>query len=193
MAEKLYEPSSSEDTDASEDNGNKDETWDVMILHAQPLRAQAINMTHILNDICGLRVSTIDRCAPPNKLELEGGLRVMRRSTMVVVLAGGKVSRDLRYWISNAVKTSVYGDLARGRQSRARDAQGSSLNGLSRGTAALLHDGRLWRHAETGVRHLQGLLFPRQDPGHGHGLGMRHRAGTLPSVRCAGPISFISI
>ena len=104
MAEKLDEPSSSEDTDASEDNGNEDETWDVMILHAQPLRAQAINMTRILNDICGLRVSTIDRCAPPNKLELEGGLRVMRRSTMVVVLAGGKVSRDLRYWISNAVK-----------------------------------------------------------------------------------------
>ena len=104
MAENRHEPSSSEDTDASEDNRQDDETWDVMILHDDSAQAQATIMTDILRDVCGLKVSTVDRESAPNRLVLEGGLRVMRRSTLVVVMAGGKVSRDLRYFINNAAR-----------------------------------------------------------------------------------------
>ena len=104
MAGNLNETSGSEDTDTSEEDKNTDETWDIMILYVDPARAQAIAMRNVLQDICGLSVSIIDRDAPPNKLELEGGLRVMRRSALVIVLAGGKVSRELRFFINNAAK-----------------------------------------------------------------------------------------
>ena len=99
----LNEPSSSEDTDTAEDT-KEDETWDIMILHEDCTQEQARAISCVLDELCGLRVATIDKNAPPNKLELESGCRLMRRSTLVVVLAGGKVSKILRYWISYAAK-----------------------------------------------------------------------------------------
>ena len=103
IAGNLNEPSSSEDTDTAEDT-KEDEIWDIMILHEDCTQEQARAISYVLDELCGLRVATIDKNAPPNKLELESGFRLMRRSTMVVVLAGGKVSKTLRYWISYAAK-----------------------------------------------------------------------------------------
>ncbi|KAK7098512.1 uncharacterized protein [Littorina saxatilis] len=96
--------SSSEDTDASEDSREEEETWDVMILHEDCSREKAIAMAEILHTFCGLRVPIMDRDLLPNRLELEGVLRMMRRSKLVVVMAGGPVSSELRYYIHYVAK-----------------------------------------------------------------------------------------
>ncbi|KAK7098511.1 hypothetical protein V1264_002785 [Littorina saxatilis] len=97
-------PSSSEDTDASDDTRRGEETWDVTILHEESSREKAIAMAEILRTFCGLRVPIMDRDLPPNRIELESVLRIMRRSKLVVVMAGGPVSIELRYYIQYAAK-----------------------------------------------------------------------------------------
>ena len=98
------EPTSSEDTDASEDSRNSEETWNVMILHEDSAQAKATALTQVLEDVCGLSVAIIDD-AQPGKLELEGGMRLITKSDLIVVLAGHKpVSRELRFYIHYAAR-----------------------------------------------------------------------------------------
>ncbi|KAK7102597.1 uncharacterized protein [Littorina saxatilis] len=100
-----HESVTSEDTDASGDPRTEAGTWDIMIVHEDRTEEKAATLTHILQDTCGLSVATVNKVVPPNKLELEGGLRIMRRSTMVLVLAGTKpVSKEMRFLMDRAVK-----------------------------------------------------------------------------------------
>ena len=100
---------SSEDTDSAEDGDVMKTDWDVLILHEELEEDTnlAAAVTTILRDACGLRVTSMYEDVLGGMLKLEGLLRVMKRSILVVVMAGRqKVSRQLRYFISYAAKRS---------------------------------------------------------------------------------------
>ncbi|XP_076470083.1 uncharacterized protein LOC143300359 [Babylonia areolata] len=103
--------SEADDTDSSESSQSETpETWQVCILHEETKEshANATVLQELLKDVFGLNVSTTGRNAAPNKLDLEGELRVLKRSTMVLVMAGGKVTRRTRFYLRNiATKTST--------------------------------------------------------------------------------------
>lgn len=95
-----------EDTDSSEDSKSGAEAWDVAILHEETEKSwdNAINLSKLLENVFGLKVAVTGRDAPPNKLDFEGELRVLEKSTVVVVVAGDKISRHLRYLIHQIAK-----------------------------------------------------------------------------------------
>ena len=96
------EASSSEyvDTDAKEDHVDK---WDVGILHEESTEEDAMSLAETLKHTCGLKVCTNQDIAA-NKLELEGEIHNVKNSQLVVVLAGGSISRRMRLKISNIAK-----------------------------------------------------------------------------------------
>ena len=100
---------SSEDTDTTEGGDETKTDWDVLILHEERDEDAnlAVAVATILRDICGMRVSRMDEDVLGGRLKLEGVLSVMKRSGLVVVMAGcGKVSRELRYFLSYAARRS---------------------------------------------------------------------------------------
>jgi hypothetical protein len=80
---------------------------DVLVIHepdSPEWRDKAMVMADSLQEACDLRMSVLDRDLPLCRLKLESPLRMMRRSSLVVVLAGHRsVSKELRYIIHNAV------------------------------------------------------------------------------------------
>lgn len=96
--------SGSEDTEATSEDGSH---WDIMIVHEdeEEDKGKAATLSRILTDFCGLCVATYEDVAA-GRLDGESVLRLMRRSSMVVVLAGTKpkVSALLRLYIQNAAK-----------------------------------------------------------------------------------------
>ena len=96
------EASSSEyvDTDAKEDHGDK---WDVGILHNESTEEDAKALAETLKRTCGLKVCTNQDIAA-NKLELEGEIHNIKNSQLVVVLAGGSISKRMRLKITNIAK-----------------------------------------------------------------------------------------
>lgn len=71
-------------------------------MHEDWQSAEAIVLSEVLRDVCGLNVSTMNRDVLPSRLILKGVLETMRRSTQVVVLAGYKISGRLQFFISKA-------------------------------------------------------------------------------------------
>ena len=100
---------SSEDTDTTEGGDETKTDWDVLILHEERDEDTnlAVAVATVLRDICGMRVSRMDEDVLGGRLKLEGVLSVLKRSGLVVVMAGrGKVSRELRYFLSYAARRS---------------------------------------------------------------------------------------
>ncbi|XP_070205944.1 uncharacterized protein [Littorina saxatilis] len=125
VAEQKLIATSSEDTDtgaesdlAKGDDSNKKgggtqkATWDVLILHEDHAEDANLSDTvaNILRDACGLKVTRNDDDVMPNKLAMEGVLSVMKKSSLVLVIAGqNKTSRKLRQLLTYAARreTSV--------------------------------------------------------------------------------------
>ncbi|KAL8612393.1 hypothetical protein ACOMHN_008378 [Nucella lapillus] len=94
------------DTDSSEDSKSGSEAWDVAILHEESRESwdHAIKVSKLLENVFGLKVAVTGKDAPPNKLDFEGELRILKKSTVVLVLVGAKISRRLRYLIRQIAK-----------------------------------------------------------------------------------------
>ncbi|KAK7499573.1 hypothetical protein BaRGS_00009225 [Batillaria attramentaria] len=93
--------SSSDDSDFTE---NKQDTWDVMILCEQESESKAEQLTKLLEDACGLKVTYCDKHVRPGTLKVKGVLQIMKRSRLVVVLIGSdKASVELDFFINIAV------------------------------------------------------------------------------------------
>jgi hypothetical protein len=62
-------------------------------------------MASLLREVCSLKVTVQDDAIPLGRLVLEGVIRTMRRSSIVVVLAGaGKVSARMKSYLAHAAK-----------------------------------------------------------------------------------------
>ncbi|XP_076453041.1 uncharacterized protein LOC143288438 [Babylonia areolata] len=99
---------SSEDTDSEE---AKTPAWDVHILHEETEEDTdvAAGLVSLLRDVCGLTVTRMDEDVMAG-FYMEGVFGIMRRSKVLVVIAGTqKLSLQLRYLINMAARrpTSV--------------------------------------------------------------------------------------
>ena len=101
MAGNVTEPCGSEGTDEPDDDSDRG-AWDVMILHDDSELEATVALTGVLAYVCGLNVSVMDRDVPPGSQQSEDVLRMMRRSSLLVVLAGNKVSTQLQFFIAAA-------------------------------------------------------------------------------------------
>lgn len=99
--------SCSDSTDASEDEDSSYmEQQDILVLHDDDTTEKAEKLSEVLRDVCGLTVSRMDEHVPLGKLRVEGVLRVIRYSHVVVILTGQskQMTRELRLYIDNAAK-----------------------------------------------------------------------------------------
>ena len=101
MAGNVTEPCSSEGTDEPDDDSDCG-AWDVMILYEDSELEATVALTEVLAYVCGLNVCVMDRGVPPGSQQSEHVLRIMRRSSLLVVLAGNKVSTRLQFFIAAA-------------------------------------------------------------------------------------------
>ncbi|XP_076457662.1 uncharacterized protein LOC143291601 [Babylonia areolata] len=97
------EVSSSEFEDSDSAAENSTHPWDVVLVHEDSARAQAVTLTRVLQTICGLRVPDVDTLVSADRPELEE-VDTVKNSTLTVVMAGGKVSDKTRFLIRNVAK-----------------------------------------------------------------------------------------
>nr|KAG5707871.1 hypothetical protein BaRGS_031602 [Batillaria attramentaria] len=107
MMQTQFEGSSTSDTDSSDGDP---ETWDIMMIYnrkkdscAQTAKAKAV--ARILTDACGLKVTVMDDAVRLGRLADDGMVHVMRRSHMVLVLAGSqRICSEMRMLVSHATR-----------------------------------------------------------------------------------------
>ena len=96
--------SSSEDADSGEE-GDKEDSWDIMLLHEDSAKDKAIALSTVLEKACGLKVTRMDEECLPGRPSLESVMWVMSRSRQVVVLAGSPhVKGRLRLLLDKAAR-----------------------------------------------------------------------------------------
>ncbi|KAL8599123.1 hypothetical protein ACOMHN_007839 [Nucella lapillus] len=98
------ESSSSEDAESNDERYGND-SWDIMILHEESANSKAVALANIFEKVFGLRVTDMFEDCLPGTLYLESAFSVMKRSKLVVVLAGGHPLKcELRMLMSAAAK-----------------------------------------------------------------------------------------
>ncbi|KAK7498896.1 hypothetical protein BaRGS_00009988 [Batillaria attramentaria] len=110
--ETVEEAQSDASTGSDTDSGEGDqETWDIMMIydgnHGEDSQSerQADALAGVLKNACGLKVTLMDQDVQLGRPILDGMVHIMRRSRLVVILAGQKrISTEMRSVIDHAAR-----------------------------------------------------------------------------------------
>ncbi|XP_076466846.1 uncharacterized protein LOC143298059 [Babylonia areolata] len=98
------ESSSSEDTESADETFG-DESWDMMLLHEESAKSKSEALADIFEKVFGLKVTGMFEDCLPGRWRQDSFLWVMKKSKLVVVLAGGhRLSGTLRLLMGKAAK-----------------------------------------------------------------------------------------